>query len=41
MALYAGQSVGIIHERHPAATVVEDMVSGAERIIARLADAED
>jgi nitronate monooxygenase len=34
MALYAGQSVGLVHEVKPAAEVVRELVEGARRIIA-------
>jgi hypothetical protein len=37
MALYSGQSVGIVRERLPASVVIERMVSDAERVVARLA----
>jgi hypothetical protein len=34
MALYAGQSVGLVRERMPAARIVGDMVRDAERAMA-------
>ena len=37
MANYAGQGVGLIRDILPAATIVEQIVSGAETTIARLA----
>jgi nitronate monooxygenase len=37
MALYSGQSVGLVRERLRASVVIERMVSDAERIVARLA----
>jgi len=33
MALYAGQSVGAVHESQPAATIVAELVEGAERLL--------
>ncbi len=37
MALYSGQSVGIVRERLPASVVIERMVSDAKRIVSGLA----
>jgi len=37
MALYSGQSVGLIHERLPAAQIVRDLVAEAEGVLASLA----
>jgi NAD(P)H-dependent flavin oxidoreductase YrpB (nitropropane dioxygenase family) len=34
-ALYAGQSVGAIHERQPVATIIDELVVEAERLLAR------
>jgi NAD(P)H-dependent flavin oxidoreductase YrpB (nitropropane dioxygenase family) len=35
MSLLAGQSVGLVHEVKPAATIVREMIAGAQQIIAR------
>jgi NAD(P)H-dependent flavin oxidoreductase YrpB (nitropropane dioxygenase family) len=33
MDLLAGQSVGLVHEIKPAATIVRDLVDGARKLI--------
>ena len=39
MALYAGQSVGVIHERKPARRIVQDLMNEAEFALGALAEA--
>jgi nitronate monooxygenase len=38
MALYAGQSVGVIHERKPARRIVQDLMTEAEIVLRALSD---
>jgi NAD(P)H-dependent flavin oxidoreductase YrpB (nitropropane dioxygenase family) len=38
MVLYAGQSVGDVHGIQPAGEIVREMVEGAERLLAWVAD---
>ena len=37
MALYAGQSVALVHKRQPAAEIVREIVGEAQAILLRLA----
>jgi hypothetical protein len=41
MSLLAGQSVGLVHEIKPAATIIREMVAGAHQIIEQRLNSRD